>query len=99
MTTLKLSCLLPGADALHIFEISEELGAGIEHHHIVSVLEAGAICFETTVELVKLGTLSKCLGINLRSLGIARATDFFSIAVSFSQNDDTLPIGIGTNLF
>src|SRR3569623_1522061 len=56
-----------------ILEISEEFGIGIDHHHVGAVLEAGAISFETAVELEILGILSEGLRINLRCLAVAVA--------------------------
>lgn len=45
-------------------EVPEEFRAGIEHHHVMIVLEAGAIRFQTAVKLVELRILAKCLGID-----------------------------------
>jgi hypothetical protein len=50
----------PGA-----LEIFEELGIRIDNHHVVPVLETGAIGFQASVKLEKLRILAECLRINL----------------------------------
>lgn len=45
-------------------EVLEEFRAGIEHHHVMVVLEAGTIRFQAAIKLVKLRILAKRLGID-----------------------------------
>src|SRR5205085_10539984 len=95
---LPLSLLLGGADA-RVLEILEEFRIRVHHHQIATVLETGAIRFEATIELVKLGIPAECLRIDLRRLGIALTAHIFRVTIGFSQNHRALLVGIGTNFF
>jgi hypothetical protein len=54
--------------AAHSLEVFEEVRAGIHHHHVVTVLEAGAVGFQAAVELVELRILAEGLGVDLDAL-------------------------------
>src|ERR1700693_4316045 len=80
-----------------ISEIFEKFGVWIHDHYVPATLETRAICFKTTVKLMKFRVLTKYLRINLGRLGVAFTTNFFCIAISFSQNNSPLTIRIRTD--
>src|SRR6266545_3634092 len=80
-----------------VSEIPEELGVGIEHDHVVLVLEARAVGVEAAVEGVELGIIVEGARVDGGCPGIAFALDALSVAVSPGDDDFALALRFGAD--
>src|SRR6266496_1859737 len=90
---------LYGPAAARLLQVLEEIGARVEHHDIVLVLERRLVRLQAAIKRVELGILSIRAGVDRRSFGVAFALGFLRLLVGVGEYDLALAIGIGADFF
>src|SRR5262249_32973258 len=76
----------------------EEFRRRVDHEHVGTSTETGAIGLETAIEVEELGTLAEGSRIDGRRLGITLALDLLRVAIGFGEQHLALSIGIRADL-
>src|SRR5690606_3606516 len=83
--------------ASRILHEAEEVGARINHHHVILARETRAIGLEATVEGVEVRALAVGVGVDRGCLRVALTHGLLGRTISLGDDDLALTIGIRTN--
>src|SRR3569833_1219020 len=77
-----------------IIEVFEEVAFGIDHQHVIAILERRAIGLQAAIEGIELLILIKGFSIGLRGLAVAFTAHFLRGAVGLGDDFGAAPIGV-----